>query len=167
MHAQHSTVKKPQQPPPPARPKLIGQTTPSGTVLSSIRVSSVLLAVLLSIHVISVRVHIQSAVVIFVPQVQPCLDNHTLPSPSLPRLSPLSLKLPTPVRIDRLEFLLSGYIHSITEFMSSGFRTGFPLHYVGVRESADANNFIPARQHFYKIPVNGIFLEKIFIPNCH
>ena len=118
-----------------------------GTVLSSIRVSSVLLAVLLSIHVISVRVHIQSAVVIFVPQVQPCLDNHTLPSPSLPRLSPPSLKLPTPVRIDRLEFLLSGYIHSIAEFISSGFRTGFPLHYEGVRESADATNLISARQN--------------------
>lgn len=106
-----------------------------------------LLAVLLSIHVISVRVHIQSGVVIFVPQVQPCLDNHTLPSPSLPRLSPPSLKLPTPVRIDRLEFLLSGYIHSIAEFISSAFRTGFPLHYVGVRESADANNSISARQN--------------------
>ena len=106
-----------------------------------------LLAVLLSIHVISVRVHIQSAVVIFFPQVQPCLDNHTLPCPSLPRLSPPSLKLPTPVRIDRLEFLLSGYIHSIAEFISSGFRTGFPLHYVGVWESADANNLISARQN--------------------
>lgn len=30
LRAQHSTVKKPQQPPPPARPKLIGQTTPKG-----------------------------------------------------------------------------------------------------------------------------------------
>ena len=70
-----------------------------------------------------------------------------MPSPSLPRLSPPSLKLPTPVRIDRLEFLLSGYIHSIAEFISSGFRTGFPLHSVGVRESADENNLISARQN--------------------
>lgn len=30
LHAKHSTVKKPQQPPPPARPKLIGQSTPKG-----------------------------------------------------------------------------------------------------------------------------------------
>ena len=53
----------------------------------------------------------------------------------------------TYIIVDRLDFLLSGYNHSIVEFPSSGFREGFPLHYDGVRHCSDANNLISALEN--------------------
>ena len=68
-----------------------------------------LLAVILNISVSNAMVFIRLAVVIFVPNV-----DHPQSSLSLPRRCHLSL--PTPVQAYRLEFLLSGYNHSIAEF---------------------------------------------------
>ena len=65
----------------------------------------------------------------------------SLPSPSPSRHH---LSLSTPVQVNHLEFLLSGYNHSIAEFLSKGFREGFPLHYEGIRVSSDATNLLSA-----------------------
>jgi len=97
----------------------------------------VLLAVILNISVSNATVFIRLAIVIFMPNV-----NHPQRCLSLP--SPWHLSLPTPVQVDRLEFLLSGYNHSIAEFLSKGFREGFPLHYEGIRVSSDATNLLSA-----------------------
>ena len=118
-----------------------------GTALSLIGVYSVLLAVILNISVLSVMVFIRRAVVIFVPKVDPSQSSLSLPSPCMPSPSPQHLSLPTPVQVDRLEFLLSGYNHSIAEFLSKGFREGFPLHYEGIRVSSDATNLLSARDN--------------------
>ena len=52
-----------------------------------------------------------------------------------------------PVIVERLEFFLSGYNHSIAEFLSLGFREGFPLHYEGSPSCSDANNLISASEN--------------------
>ena len=56
-------------------------------------------------------------------------------------------QLPTPVKIDRLLFFLSGYTHSIVEFLSAGFTEGFPLHFEGPRFSSHAPNLLSALQN--------------------
>lgn len=61
-----------------------------------------MLAVLLSIYAIIVRAHIRLPAVISVAKVKPLQTDPCLPSPSLN-----SLVFPTPVIIDRLDFLLS------------------------------------------------------------
>lgn len=101
-----------------------------------------MLVVPLSIHVISVKVHTQSVGVIFVAKVNPLQTDPCLPSPNL-----TNYNLPTPVIVERLEFFLSGYNHSIAVFLSSGFREGFPLHYEGDPGSSDANNLISATEN--------------------
>lgn len=65
------------------------------------------------------------------------LRSRVSPCPSLN-----SLDLPIPVMVDRLDFLLSGYNHSIAVLLSSGFRDGLPLHYRGVRVDSDASNLV-------------------------
>ena len=101
-----------------------------------------LLAVILNISVSIVTVSIRLAVVIFVPIVDLPQSSPSLPSPCLPSLSPHRLILPTTVQVDRLEFLLSGLQHSMAEFLSKGFREGFPLHYESIRVSSDATNLL-------------------------
>ena len=87
-----------------------------------------LLVVILNISVLNATVFTRLAVVIFVLMVDLPQSSLSLPSPCLPSPSPYHLSLPTLVRVNRLEFLLSGYNHSIAEFLSRGFREGFPLH---------------------------------------
>ena len=98
-----------------------------------------LLDVPLNIYVSSVRVHTQSVGVIFVAKVDPLQPDPCLPSPNLKNNN-----LPTPVIVERLDFFLSGYNHSIAVFLSSGFRDSFPLHYEGDPGCSDANNLISA-----------------------
>ena len=93
-------------------------------------------------YVTSVKVHTQSVGVIFVARVNPLQTDPCLPSPSL-----TNCNLPTPVIVERLEFFLSGYNHSIPVFLSSGFREGFPLHYEGDPGCPDANNLISATEN--------------------
>ena len=84
------------------------------------------LVVLLNISVISAKAHIRSFGVIFVARVEPLQTTPCLPNPHLKNRN-----LPTPVIVARLDFLLSGYNHSIAVFLYSGFKEGFPLHYEG------------------------------------
>ena len=112
---------------------------PGDTVSSFTGGWLVLLDVLLNIYVSSVRVHTQSVGVIFVAKVDPLQPDPRLPSPNLK-----NNKLPTPVIVERLDFFLSGYNHSIAVFLSSGFRDGFPLHYEGDPSCSDANNLTSA-----------------------
>ena len=88
------------------------------------------------------KVHTQLVGVIFVARVDPLQTDPCLPSPNL-----TNCNLPTPVIVERLEFFLSGYNHSIAVFLSSGFREGFPLHYEGDPGSSDANNLISATEN--------------------
>ena len=90
------------------------------TVLSSTGEWIVMLVVPLNIYAISVKVHMQSVGAIFVAKVEPLRANPCLPSPNLENDN-----LPTPVIVERLDFLLSGYSHSIAEFLSSGFKEVF------------------------------------------
>ena len=104
-----------------------------------------LLAVILNISVSNAMVFIRLAVVIFAPIVDhPGTKQPSLPSPCLPSPNPHHLSLPTPVQVDRFEFLLSVYSHSIAEFLSKGFREGFPLHCEGIGVLSDATNLLSA-----------------------
>ena len=97
-----------------------------------------MLVVPLSIYIISVKVHTQSVGVMYGGQSRP--TEPCLPSPNLK-----DYNLPTPVIVERLDFFLSGYNHSITVFLSSGFREGFSLHYKGDPGCSDTNNLISAK----------------------
>ncbi|CAH3020966.1 unnamed protein product, partial [Porites evermanni] len=46
----------------------------------------------------------------------------------------------TPVRVDRLEFLLHGYDRVLKQFLVDGFRFGFHIHFVGKRFSSESPN---------------------------
>lgn len=70
-----------------------------------------------------------------------------LPSLSLTNYNQPNYSLPTPIDVDRLEFLLSGYNHSIVEHLVSGFKYGFPLFYEGIRVSCNADNLLSASQN--------------------
>ena len=79
------------------------------------------LVVLLNISVISAKARIRSVGIIFVARVEPLQTVPCLPSPNLKNRN-----LPMSVIVERLDFLLSGYNHSIAVFLSSGFKEGFP-----------------------------------------
>ena len=46
----------------------------------------------------------------------------------------------TPVRVDRLDFLLHGYDRVLKQFLVDGFRFGFRIHFVGERFSSEPPN---------------------------
>jgi len=77
-----------------------------------------------------------------VAKVESLQTNPCLPSPNLKNLN-----LPMPVIVERLDFLLSGYNHSIAEFLSLSFREGFPLHYKGSPSCSDAKNLISTSEN--------------------
>ena len=95
-------------------------------VLNSIRTASVFLVVLLSTFATGVRGHTQFQNVIFV-------AHQKLPVLSPDRLSPpyRHPSLPTPVKVERLGFLLEGYTPSTVEFLLFGFTQGFPVQFQG------------------------------------
>ena len=70
-----------------------------------------------------------------------------LPSPSLTELHQPKHNLPTPIEVERLECLLSGYNHSTAELLVSGFKFGFPIHYSGASISCDAKNLLSTSQN--------------------
>lgn len=96
-----------------------------------------MLAAILSMSVSSVRANIEPHNAIFVAHVTP-----PLPSPGLS-----GLHLPTPIRLNNLCHLLSGYIHSTVEFLHSGFSKRFPLHYEGDHMSFETTNLRSALEH--------------------
>ena len=75
--------------------------------------------------------------VIFVPRLSPPIITPSQPSPNLP----------TPIKVDRLISLLSGYSHSTVEFLYSGFSFGFPIHFEGERVSSTSKNLVSAFLH--------------------
>ena len=95
-----------------------------------------------NIYAISVKVHTRSVNVLFVAKVGPLQTNPCLPSPTLKNHN-----LPMPVIVERLDFFLSGYNHSIAAFLSSGFRESFPLHYEGDIGCSDAKNLVSATEN--------------------
>ena len=46
----------------------------------------------------------------------------------------------TPVRVDRLDFLLTGYPDDLKHFLISGFSFGFRISYVGERQTFESRN---------------------------
>lgn len=73
-------------------------------------------------------------------QPKPPYSSIKLPSPSPP-------DLPTPVKVERLGFLLDGYANSTVVFLISGFTHGFPIHFQGERKSSTANNLLSALEN--------------------
>ena len=65
-----------------------------------------------------------------------------MPSPQGP-----NPHLPTPIKFNRLLYLLSGYNHSTVMFLSNGFAYRFPLHFQGIWESSQAKNLLSAIQN--------------------
>lgn len=88
----------------------------------------------LNMNATNVTKTIQAVSVIFVPQ-----------DPSPPAKP--SLELPTPVRINRLAPLLSGYSTSAAEYLITGFCFGFPIPFQGSSSSTAAPNLLSAGQH--------------------
>jgi len=88
----------------------------------------------LDMNAINVIKIIRALSVIFVPQ-----------DPSPP--AKLSLALPTPVKINRLAPLLSGYFNSAAEYLINGFCFGFPIPFQGPSSSTAASNLLSAQQH--------------------
>ena len=88
----------------------------------------------LNMNAINAIKNIQALSVIFVPQ-EPC-----------PPANP-SLALPTPVRINRLAPLLSGYSPSVADHLINGFCFGFPIPLQGHSPSIIAPNLLSAEQH--------------------
>ena len=88
----------------------------------------------LNMNVINVIKTIQAPSVIFVPQ------------DLSPSVKP-SLALPTPVTINGLAPLLSGYSTSTAEYLINGFSLGFPIPFQGPSSSSSSPNLLSAEQH--------------------
>ena len=56
------------------------------------------------------------------------------------------LPLPTPVKVNRLEFLLEGYDFQQRSFLIEGFKYGFHLFSVGQSRSYESHNLFSAKQ---------------------
>ena len=69
-------------------------------------------------------------------------ENPPVLSPKLP--NPFPISLPTPVKVERLVFLLDGYTPSTVQYLLSGFTRGFPVHFQGDRQSFFATNLLSA-----------------------
>ena len=93
----------------------------------------------LCIPVPSVRVPTERVFVLFVP-IQSSY-HEPLPMPSPPGPNP---HLPTPIKFNRLLYLLSRYNSSTVMFLSNWFTRGFPLHFQGICESSQAKNLLSA-----------------------
>ena len=86
-----------------------------------------------NMNAINVTRILQALSVIFVPR-----EISTLARPSL--------ALPTPVKINRLAPLLSGY-STTAEYLIKGFCFGFPIPFQGPSSSSPAPNLFSAQQH--------------------
>lgn len=52
----------------------------------------------------------------------------------------LRSKRVTPVKVEKLDFLLNGYSNSLKHFLVSGFSCGFRIRFVGERHSLESPN---------------------------
>lgn len=82
-------------------------------------------------------------------------ENPPVHSPALPNLFPISL--PTPVKVERLAFLLDGYNPSNVQYLLSSFTKGFPVHFQSERHSFFVTNLLSAVE---KPPVVDAKLQK-------
>lgn len=80
--------------------------------------------------------------VFFVPVVKPQKPLPRLPNPQSPGHS--QTELPTPVKVDKLSFFLSGYTPFIAEHLVSGFTLGFSIHHEGQQISSHSQNLMSA-----------------------
>ena len=62
----------------------------------------------------------------------------------------------TPVKVDRLEYLLHGYPASLQEYLVSGFSCGFHIHFMGERHAFESPNLKSALEQ----PQNSCFQIK-------
>lgn len=120
-------------------------------VLSSTEVGSAL-GVPLSILAVSARASTGPFIVIYVLKVEfqatlPRAHSSIRTPTMLPPLACQTFQLPTPINIRHLLFFLSGYTHSIVQFLTAGFTEGFPLHYEGPHFSFQASNLKSALQN--------------------
>ena len=61
--------------------------------------------------------------------------------PLSPRMAQVLHSRPvTPVKVDRLEYLLHGYPASLQEYIVSGFSSGFRIHFMGERHTFESPN---------------------------
>ena len=104
--------------------------------------------------VISVKGHIPLRIVPFVAKK---LTSRTTRPPKHSKATHTQNNVPTPVRVDRLKFLLSGYDPSIADRLVSGFQNGFQLHFQGQRLSRSSHNLQSA---FENMSVVNNKLEK-------
>lgn len=111
--------------------------SPRATVFVFIKATNALWVVPSCIFAIGVKGRTWWLSVIFVTR-----PNSTIPSPKLP--NPFLPSLPTPIKGNRLVFLLDGYSPSTVEFLLSGFTKGFPVHFEGERTSQTARNLLSA-----------------------
>ena len=116
------------------------KTPPKDTVSDSTRAVNVPRPVHTNTSAINVVGHTRFQIVIFVAQPEQLDFSPNLPSPSPP-------DLPTPVRVERLGFLLDGYTHSTVEFLISAFTRGFSIHFQGEGKSRAANNLLSALEN--------------------
>jgi hypothetical protein len=98
--------------------------------------------VITNILVLNVAGIIEDSNVIFVPKVIFVPPNETTTCPHLP-VSPL----PTPIRYDRLAVFLDGYPIEKLNYLISGFKFGFSLHFEGLKHSFEANNLSSCSDH--------------------
>ena len=99
--------------------------------------------VISNMNVLNVTVSIDLRIVLFVPLFEPItLTKEPNPCPPLP-----SQVLPTPVKIDKLFPLLSGYTHSTVQYLLHGFTEGFYLGFDGPRISFHSDNLLSAFEH--------------------
>lgn len=75
------------------------------------------------------------------PVVKPQKPLPRLPNPQSPGHSQ---PLPTPVKVDRLSFFLSGYTPFIAEHLVSGFTLGFSIHHEGQQISSHSQHLMSA-----------------------
>ena len=112
------------------------------------------MGVFINICVINAKDHISLRIVPFVAK---NLANRTTRPQKCSKAIHTQNNVPTPVKVDRLKFLLSGYDPSIAEKLVSGFQNGFQIHFQGQRFSRSSHNLQSALEN---MPVVDIKLEK-------
>ena len=102
-----------------------------------------------------------------VPSTQPASAPPLINSvPLPPRIHQILHNLPvTPVKVDRLEYLLNGYPASLQQYLVSGFSCGFRINFVGERYSFESPNLKSAIEQ-PEIVVSKLDKEREAIQPC-
>lgn len=124
----------------------LGQLQSQRATVTAFRGGRSVRGVITDTPVSNVRVVTGDYSAIFVPPQD--LSQHAIPPQVLPQqpLVPSSSPI-TPIKVERLLKLLSGYTPSTVNYLYSGFSKGFPLHFEGDIVSFEAENLLSAREH--------------------